>query len=58
MWDFPEDAGLARIAANIYERGGAVAAVCHGPAGLVNLKLSSGRYLVAGKDVAAFSNAE
>jgi putative intracellular protease/amidase len=58
MWDFPDSIELAAIAARIYERGGVVAAVCHGPAGLVNLKLSDGRYLVAGKDVSAFTNDE
>ena len=58
MWVFPDNAELAAIAANIYERGGVVAAVCHGPAGLVNLKLSDGRYLVDSKDVSAFTNDE
>jgi putative intracellular protease/amidase len=58
MWDLPNDAGLARITAAIYEAGGIVAAVCHGPAGLVNVKLSSGEYLVAGKNVAAFTDDE
>ena len=36
--------------ARIYERGGVVSAVCHGPAGLVNVKLSNGSYLVTGKN--------
>ncbi len=58
MWDFPDDTALARIAASIYENGGAVAAVCHGPAGLVNVKLSNGSYLVNGKKVNAFTNEE
>ncbi|OLB74605.1 MAG: type 1 glutamine amidotransferase domain-containing protein [Actinobacteria bacterium 13_2_20CM_2_71_6] len=58
MWDFPDDADLAGLAARIYERGGVVAAVCHGPSGLVNLRLSDGSYLVAGKRVAAFTNEE
>ncbi|KAK1185326.1 type 1 glutamine amidotransferase domain-containing protein [Streptomyces sp. NBS 14/10] len=58
VWDFPDSAGLARIGRDIYEAGGAVAAVCHGPAGLVNLKLSNGAYLVDGKNVAAFTNSE
>jgi putative intracellular protease/amidase len=58
MWDFPDNAELAAIASRIYQRGGVVAAVCHGPAGLVNVKLASGAYLVAGKDVAAFTNDE
>jgi putative intracellular protease/amidase len=58
LWDFPDNRELARLAAQIYERGGVVGAVCHGPAGLVNVKLADGRYLVAGKDVAAFTNDE
>jgi putative intracellular protease/amidase len=58
MWDFPDDAPLASAAASIYERGGVVSAVCHGPAGLVNVRLSNGEYLVAGKTVSAFTNAE
>jgi putative intracellular protease/amidase len=58
MWDFPDDARLARLAGAIYDRGGVVGAVCHGPAGLVNVKLANGAYLVAGKDVAAFTNEE
>jgi putative intracellular protease/amidase len=58
MWDFPDNPDLARIARSIYEGGGVVAAVCHGPAALVNLKLSDGANLVAGKRVAGFTNAE
>ncbi|QGN46553.1 type 1 glutamine amidotransferase domain-containing protein [Micromonospora sp. WMMC415] len=58
MWDFPNDPDLARIAASIYERGGVVAAVCHGPSALVNLRLSDGSHLVAGKRVAGFTNEE
>lgn len=58
MWDFPDDEALASLAAGIYERGGVVAAVCHGPSALVNLKLSDGSYLVDGKNVAGFTNAE
>jgi putative intracellular protease/amidase len=58
MWDFPHDEKLADIASTIYGRGGVVSAVCHGPAGLVNIKLEDGSYLVAGKRVAAFTDAE
>ncbi|RJL35733.1 type 1 glutamine amidotransferase domain-containing protein [Bailinhaonella thermotolerans] len=58
MWDFPDNPGLARLARTIYERGGFVAAVCHGSAALVGLTLSDGSYLVAGKKVASFTNAE
>ena len=58
MWDFPKNPDVQRIAASIYEAGGVVAAVCHGPAALVDVKLPSGQYLVAGRQVAAFSDAE
>jgi putative intracellular protease/amidase len=58
MWDFPNNEQLDRIAAAIYENGGVVGAVCHGPAGLVNIKLSDGAYLVDGKTVSSFTNEE
>jgi putative intracellular protease/amidase len=58
MWDFPDAKELADLAAETYERGGVVGAVCHGPAARVNLRLSSGEPLVAGKEVAAFTNDE
>ncbi len=58
MWDFADNKELAQIAARIYENDGIVAAVCHGPAGLVNIKLSNGKYLVEGKKVNAFTNEE
>ncbi|ATL49735.1 type 1 glutamine amidotransferase domain-containing protein [Chitinophaga caeni] len=58
MWDLPNVPQIATIAANIYEKGGIVAAVCHGPAGLVNIKLKDGEYLLKGKTVAGFTNEE
>lgn len=58
MWDFPNNKELANIAAKIYENNGVVAAVCHGPAGLVHVKLSNGKYLVDGKKVNCFTNEE
>ncbi|GAA4842211.1 type 1 glutamine amidotransferase domain-containing protein [Algivirga pacifica] len=58
MWDFPKNKKLANIAADIYEQGGVVSAVCHGPAGLVNIKLNDGSYLVDGKTISTFTNEE
>ena len=58
MWDFPDDPDVARIGRAVYEGGGVVAAVCHGPAALVNLTLSDGSHLVAGKQLTSFTNAE
>lgn len=58
MWDFPDSAAIDKVTREIYENGGVVSAVCHGPAALVNVKLSDGSYLVAGKNVTGFTNAE
>ena len=58
MWDLPNNPAVLKIVPQFYETGKIVAAVCHGPAALVNVKLSDGSYLVSGKNVAAFTNAE
>ena len=58
MWDFPNNKTLAQVAAAIYENGGFVAAVCHGSAGLLNIQLADGRYLLDGKSATGFANLE
>ena len=58
MWDFADSPAVLRLVPEFYESGKIVSAVCHGPAALVNVKLSNGSYLVAGKNVAAFTNGE
>lgn len=58
MWDFPDSPAVQQVTREIYEAGGLVGAVCHGPSALVNVKLSDGRYLVDGKRVAAFTDDE
>lgn len=58
MWDFPSDHGVQSLIRSVYERGGVVAAVCHGPAALVEARLSDGSYLVAGKEISAFTDEE
>lgn len=58
MWDFPDSEASAKLAGAIYDNGGIVSAVCHGPSALVNVKTSDGEYLVKGKTVTAFTNAE
>ncbi|WP_197489987.1 type 1 glutamine amidotransferase domain-containing protein [Rheinheimera sp. SA_1] len=58
MWDFPQDQHLQQFAADLYQQNGIVAAVCHGPAALINIKLADGSYLIAGKKVTGFSNSE
>ena len=58
MFDLPKDKALQNVIADIYQRNGGVAAVCHGPAALVDVKLSDGSYLVAGKTINSFTNVE
>ena len=58
MWDFPDSKRLEAIGRDVYEAGGVVSAVCHGPSGLVNLKLSDGSLLIDGKTVTGFTDEE
>lgn len=55
MYGVAEDSRLQAIAMHVYERnGGVVSAVCHGTAGIVNLKLGNGQSLLAGKRITGF----
>ena len=58
MWDLPGSRALADLLGRAWADGKIVAAVCHGPAGLVNVKDAAGRPLVAGRRVSAFTNSE
>ncbi|MBM7702953.1 DJ-1/PfpI family protein [Metabacillus iocasae] len=58
MFDLPDNEKLQAIIREAYEADKVVAAVCHGPAGLVGVKLSDGTPLVAGKVVTAFTDEE
>ncbi|MNM02246.1 Molecular chaperone Hsp31 and glyoxalase 3 [compost metagenome] len=58
MYDLPASAKLQVLLKDFYEAGKIVAAVCHGPAGLVGATLSNGQPLVAGKRVSAFTDRE
>lgn len=58
MWDFPKTKAVNDVSREIWEAGGIVAAVCHGPAALVNITLSNGVPLVAGRKLAAFTDSE
>lgn len=58
MWDFPENAELAKIASDIYQNGGIISAVCHGVVGLLPIMDENGRALIAGKTVTGFTNEE
>ncbi|KAK3089523.1 hypothetical protein FSP39_004252 [Pinctada imbricata] len=58
MWDVAENIELAQMCTNLYENGGLVAAVCHGAAGLINVKLSNGQNIVKGRTITSFTNSE
>ena len=58
MFDLPKDKALQGVIADIYQQQGSVAAVCHGPAALVDVKLADGSYLIANKVVNGFTNQE
>ncbi|WP_019029236.1 type 1 glutamine amidotransferase domain-containing protein [Colwellia piezophila] len=58
MFDLPKDKALQTLVADIYQQLGTVAAVCHGPAALVDVKLNDGSYLVANKKINGFTNVE
>lgn len=57
MWDLPTPEVGAKLSAG-WNAGRVLAAVCHGPAALVEVKDQAGRPVVAGRKVAAFSNDE
>jgi putative intracellular protease/amidase len=58
IWDVATDEKIAAIASGIYENNGIVSAVCHGAAGLLNVKDSNGELLLKGRKVTGFSNLE
>jgi len=57
MWDFPDNPELQQLAVSIYKNHGYVTSVCHGIAGLLNIKID-GQYLIAGRKVTGFTKAE
>lgn len=58
MWDFPDNPELAKLARTIYEKGGILAAVCHGPAAFIGLKRTDGSVLIKGKALTSFTDDE
>lgn len=55
MYDVPENAAIQQIVMQIYEdNNGIVSSVCHGTAGIVNLKTKNGKFLVEGKKVSGY----
>jgi putative intracellular protease/amidase len=58
MWDLPESAELAMLLGKAWADGKVIAAVCHGQAGLVNVKDENRIPLVNGHRITSFSDSE
>lgn len=58
MWDLPESKQLGQLLVRTLDANRVVAAVCHGPAGLVAAIRANGEPLVKGRRVSAFSDSE
>ena len=58
MVDMPEHPLLKKVVKETYERKAVVGAVCHGPVSLLNVKLTDGSYILAGRNISAFTNDE
>lgn len=58
MWDLPDNNVLHEIILSTAKSGGIVSSVCHGSSVLAKIKKEDGAYLLAGKRVTGFSNAE
>ena len=56
--DLASNEDFAKLAATHYEKGGLIGAVCHGPAALLPITLSSGEALLANKSVTSFTREE
>ena len=58
MWEMPDNATSIALIEAFVKADKPVAAVCHAPAALVNVCGKDGQYLVKGKRVTGFTNAE
>lgn len=58
MWDLPEHPDVIDAVRTMFESHRPVAAVCHGPAAFVNVRLSDGRWLVDGREICVFTDRE
>ncbi len=58
LWDLAESADSIHLIAAFANAGKPVAAVCHAPAVLANVKRADGQPLIAGKRFTGFSNTE
>ncbi len=58
MWDMPDNATSIALIEAFVKADKPIGAVCHAPVALVNVRGKDGEYLVKGKRVTGFTNAE
>jgi putative intracellular protease/amidase len=58
MFTFRDHAELQNALRTFFEAGKVTSALCHGTAALIDVKLSDGSYLIAGKTMTGFANVE
>ncbi|MEW5300434.1 MAG: hypothetical protein WDW36_003364 [Sanguina aurantia] len=58
VWDFPDNTTLISLLEAYHKAGKVVSSVCHGVAGLLNVKDEGGTPILKGKQATGFSNSE
>lgn len=58
LWDLASDSHIIKLIKDFYESNRPIAMVCHAPAILRDVKLSNGKFLVEGKNLTGFKDAE
>lgn len=58
MFDFPQSKTLQALLSQFVMQNKVIAAVCHGPAGLISVRNTQGNLLVSGKRMAVFTDSE
>jgi putative intracellular protease/amidase len=58
MWDMPDNSASIVLIEDFVKADKPVAAVCHAPVALINVRDSNGEFLIKGKNVTGFSNDE
>jgi len=58
MYDLSQTPAVGKAIATAFDNGAVVGAVCHGPAGLLDVTLDNGKALIEGRKVTGFTNSE
>lgn len=58
LYDLATDKNLTNMLGFFYAKNYTIAAICHGPAGLINAKNEEGKSILSGRNLTGFSNKE